>query len=159
AERPGLRGRLNNGHGDELPMLFQYNPLDYLVETNAAGELVITLTRTEAASPKIRYNIHDLGHVIPFSQVKRALAAEGIDTTKLATGAATLPVLFLYGRSDLAVAFYGCKITPGQVEQAIFSKEDLSALLNSFALVVYEDEVHDKRLSVALELIEGAAAP
>jgi phenylacetate-CoA ligase len=159
AERPSLRQRLNRGHGDELPMLFQYNPLDYLVETNAAGELVITLTRTEAASPKIRYNIHDLGHVIPFSEVKRTLAAEGLDPAKLAPGAAHLPLLFLYGRSDLAVAFYGCKITPGQVEQAIFSIEALSSLLNSFTLVVYEDDAHDKRLSVALELIEGAAAP
>jgi phenylacetate-CoA ligase len=159
AERPGLEGRLNRGSGDAIPMLFQYNPLDYFIESNDEGELVVTLTRAGAASPKIRYNIHDLGHVMPFTEVKRILEEEGVALAQLAPAVAHLPVLILYGRSDLAVAFYGCKITPGQVEQAIFGNQDLSAVSSSFVLIAQEDESHDKRLTVAVEMVEGAPAP
>jgi phenylacetate-CoA ligase len=56
-ERPEVRHALL---GDEQrhPMLFQYNPLDHYVETNADSELIVTITRP-LLSPRIRYNIKD----------------------------------------------------------------------------------------------------
>jgi phenylacetate-CoA ligase len=41
--------------GREMPpMIFQYNPLDYIIETTPAGELVFTIGRQTSAAPKIR---------------------------------------------------------------------------------------------------------
>jgi len=47
-----------------LPNVFQFNPYVYLIETNDAGELVVTITRPQNLNPRIRYNIHDRGHVV-----------------------------------------------------------------------------------------------
>jgi phenylacetate-CoA ligase len=48
--------------GRELPpMIFQFNALDYLIETTPEGELLFTIGRQTSAAPKIRYNLHDLG--------------------------------------------------------------------------------------------------
>src|ERR1700747_3087804 len=38
------------------PMIFQYNPLDYTIETNSNHELLFTIGRQSGAAPKIRYN-------------------------------------------------------------------------------------------------------
>jgi len=40
-------------------MIFQYNALDYVIETSLAGELVFTIGRQTSAAPKLRYNLHD----------------------------------------------------------------------------------------------------
>lgn len=46
---------------EQLPMVFQYSPLDYYLETNGDGELIVTLLRPTNVSPRVRYNIHDRG--------------------------------------------------------------------------------------------------
>src|SRR5205823_3223872 len=61
-QNPKLRRALF-GDDPRLPMLFHYNPLDYFVETNEQGELIITINRLSVLSPRIRYNIHDAGGV------------------------------------------------------------------------------------------------
>ena len=59
---------------EQLPMVFQYSPLDYYVESNPEGELVVTLLRPTNVSPRVRYNIHDRGHVLRFPELERRLA-------------------------------------------------------------------------------------
>ena len=145
---------------DPLPMVFQYSPLDYLIESNADGELVVTLLRASNVSPRIRYNIHDRGHVLRFPELRRRLGGLGRSVGELGGGPATdLPLLFHYGRADQAVAFYGSKVTPADVEATVFSVPDLTGLVDSFALLVYEDEQVNKRLTIALELAAGKHAP
>jgi len=39
----GLRQALTKVEYGVLPMVFQYNPFTYVIETNAAGELVVTI--------------------------------------------------------------------------------------------------------------------
>jgi phenylacetate-CoA ligase len=141
-------------------MVFQYSPLDYYVETNAEGELVVTLLRPTNVSPRVRYNIRDRGHVLRFPELERRLGRLGRSPAEFAGGSRTdLPLLFHYGRADQAVAFYGCKVTPADVESAVYSIPELAGLVDSFALLVHEDEKVDKRLTIALELAEGKRAP
>jgi phenylacetate-CoA ligase len=156
-----LRRRFNGSLGDRLPMVFQYNPIDYLVESNEKRELVITLCRADNAAPKVRYNIHDTGHCMSFDEVAQILKEEGIDPESLAgdTPLTTLPVMFHYGRSDMAVGYFGCKITPGEVESIVYGLTDLATTISAFALVTSEDEKNNKRLTVALELRQGQSAP
>jgi len=145
---------------EQLPMVFQYSPLDYYVETNPDGELVVTLLRPTNVSPRVRYNIRDRGHVLRFPELERRLARFGRSPAEFAGGSRTdLPLLFHYGRADQAVAFYGCKVTPADVESAVYSIPELAGLVDSFALLVHEDENVDKRLTIALELAEGKRAP
>lgn len=159
AKRADLRERLVKVESSDLPMIFQYNPIDYYVETNADGELVVTLCRTRNAAPKIRYNIRDLGHVVRFPELRRVLREADIALVDLAARRSDLPLLFLYGRADAAVPYFGCKITPGNIQDVVFSLPELAEVVASFALLVSEDEAADKRLAIALELGEGQAAP
>jgi phenylacetate-CoA ligase len=148
---PRLRARFCKYDGD--PIVFQYNPMDYLIETNAEGELIVTICRVENVAPKIRYNIHDRGQVIRFSEVAKILEEEGYPISSLESGqVAELPILLHYGRADLAVAFYGCKITPNEIEKIIFENRALAPIVELFALVTNEDERSNKLLTVALEL-------
>jgi phenylacetate-CoA ligase len=159
AERGDLLERLGRPDHGVVPMVFQYNPIDYHVEESDDGELVVTLCRRTNAAPKIRYNIRDLGHPVRFPELARALADCGLSLLELPAPAADLPLLLLYGRADDAIAYYGSKVTPADVEAAVFSIPNLAAAVNSFALLVSEDEDANKRLAIALELLARHPAP
>jgi phenylacetate-CoA ligase len=159
AARADLRAALTRTEYGVLPMVFQYNPMDYAIETNEHGELLVTLCRAHNASPKIRYDIHDLGHVLRYPDLVRRMATVGMHPRDLGAPHLDLPLLFHYGRSDLAVAYYGSKVTPTNVEEALFSVPGLGEVMNSFALVVDEDAEANKTLTLAIELGEGREAP
>jgi phenylacetate-CoA ligase len=153
-DRPELGEVLGLPDHGSLPMVFRFNPLDHLVETNEAGELVFTICRLGTASPKIRYNLRDLGCVVWPSQLERALGE-----LELPASGQRLPLLFHYGRSDSTVAFYGANVAPADVEDAVLSVPALAERVDSFALLVSEDGRANKRLTFALELREGTDVP
>jgi phenylacetate-CoA ligase len=153
-ERPDLGAALELPDHGSLPMVFQFNPLHHLVETNEAGELVFTVCRLGMAAPKIRYNLHDLGCVIWPSQLDRALTELGVPRS-----GQKAPLIFHYGRSDSTVAFYGANVAPADVEDAVLSVPALTDRVDSFALLVSEDGGANKRLTFALELREGMEPP
>jgi phenylacetate-CoA ligase len=159
AERPELGAALDLPDHGSLPMVFQYNPLDYLVETNASGELVFTICRLDTAAPKLRYCIHDLGCVRRFPRVREALAAAGVQPEELASDWIDLPLLFHYGRSDSTVAFYGANVGIPDVEEAVYSVPELAERVAAFALLLGEDEQANKTLELAFELRAGADPP
>jgi phenylacetate-CoA ligase len=72
-EDESLRQALLKQNRGIIPMIFQYNPYDYLFENNDKGELLVTICRRENLSPRIRYNIHDLGHPEDFYAFKKKL--------------------------------------------------------------------------------------
>jgi phenylacetate-CoA ligase len=157
AERPELGEALGLPDHGSLPMVFQFNPFEHLVETNGAGELVFTICRRGLAAPKIRYNLRDLGWVVQPGELERALAELGAEAP--AGQRLRSPFLFHYGRSDSTVSFYGANIAPADVEDAVLSVEALAGRVDSFALLVSEDGEANKRLTFALELREGAEPP
>lgn len=144
---------------DALPHIFQYNQMDYLVETNAQGELLITLCRATNVSPRIKYNIHDNGHVMSSGQLRAILRECGVNVEALPAALANLPFMFHYGRSDLAASYYGCKIPPTDIEKIIFEIPELARIANSFRMITSEDADHNKHLVIAIEVGESAAAP
>jgi phenylacetate-CoA ligase len=158
ASRPDLLEVVGRRDHGVLPLVLQYNPLDYYVETVETGELVITLCRRENAAPKVRYNIRDLGHVLRLPELRRALGRCGLTISELPPHP-DLPLLFLYGRADDAVAYYGCKVTPANVEEAVYSIAELAGQVQAFALVVTEDPCAEKRLTIALELNADTSPP
>ncbi|MEP7234462.1 MAG: CoF synthetase, partial [Ignavibacteriota bacterium] len=142
-------------HAGTLPMIFQYNPMDFYIETTSDGELLMTLCRPQYISPKIRYNIHDRGNVVRMPELLRILTECGIRIESLGKPSSDLPLLFHYGRSDMAVAYFGCKISPADIQEVIFRLPELAAAINSFTLLTYEDSDVNKRLTICLELTLG----
>jgi phenylacetate-CoA ligase len=63
--RPDI-GRSLFGTDARLPMVFQYNPLIHFMEVNPAGEVICTVSRLDLLAPRIRYNVHDAGGIVPF---------------------------------------------------------------------------------------------
>lgn len=112
------------GSDERFPMLFQYNPVDYFIETNGAGELVVTVNREKALSPRIRYNLHDAGGTIRYREAMAVFEKFGLreEADRILDGQPRwqMPFLFLFGRSDSTVSYMGANIYPGDVEQAIF---------------------------------------
>jgi phenylacetate-CoA ligase len=159
AERPELAEALELPARGATPMVFQYNPLDYLIETNDAGELVVTICRLDTTAPKLRYCIHDLGCVRRFPRVLAALDRTGVSPDELARDWIDLPLLFHYGRSDSTVAFYGANLGIDDVQDAVFSVPELADAVSGFALVEGEDAAANKTLEIALELRDGMPEP
>ncbi len=141
-----------------IPMIFRFNPADFFMETNAEGELLVSICRPGYLAPKIKYNIHDLGHVVRIPELKKILAKHGMTIEDIGTLDTDLPLVFHYGRSDMAVAYFGCKITPSEIEQTIFKIDWLSKITRTFSMDTYEDASHNKKLAFHIELCQGLNA-
>jgi phenylacetate-CoA ligase len=151
-----LRHALLKQNRGIIPMIFQYNPYDYLFETNDKGELLVTICRLENLSPRVRYNIHDLGHPEDFYTFKKTLKQLGrADLLKLIE--LDFGVLFYYGRSDLSVDYYGGVVGPEEIRQIINAEEEYKQKVANFRLISYEDKTHQKHLLFALELARDIA--
>ncbi len=146
--------------GREMPpMIFQYNALDYIIETTAESELLFTIGRQTSAAPKLRYNLHDFGGTITHNQLSEKLSAKGISILSLAKRQSRFPVLFVFGRSDLTVPFFGAKVYPTDIEEIINADAELMKQINSFQISSYEDESINRRLKIRLETVKGLTVP
>jgi phenylacetate-CoA ligase len=133
------------------PMIFQFNAADYIVETNSEGELLFTVVRFESAAPKIRYNLRDSGGVYVYEDLSARLKAAGIEIADLTTRQSAFPILFVHGRNDLSVPFYGAKIFPHDLEEIINTHPRLAGKINSFQIKSEETEDLKRTLKIHLE--------
>lgn len=135
-----------------LPMLFQFNPADFLIESSAEGELIITICRPDYLSPKIRYNIHDRGHVLHMKELYIILKKLNIDNKKLIKPTTDLPILLHYGRADMTVSFFGANISPIDIQEVLYNLSDLAQIVNSFYVTTDDDYNGNKQLIISLEI-------
>jgi phenylacetate-CoA ligase len=146
------------GLDDRLPMLFQYNPVDYLVETNDAGELIVTVNREKALSPRIRYNLHDAGGTIAYADAMARVEKAGLldESRRVLDGQPRwqMPFLYLFGRSDSTVSYMGANIYPGDVEQAVFASPDDHNRFGAFCMeLIATGQGHEERPCLHLEAL------
>lgn len=142
-----------------LPMIFQFNPADFLIESTHDGELLITVCRSRYIAPKIKYNIHDRGHVLDYKNILDIMDELNISRDKLIKPKTDLPLLFHYGRTDNTVSFFGANISPTDIQEVIYQTPQLASLINSFYIQIEEDEQGSKQLILLLEMNEGLVAP
>lgn len=138
-----------------VPMVFQYNPSDFRVESSEQGELIISITRPKYIAPKVRYNIHDRGHIVSLDEIYSAMSELGIAQDKVLKPRTDLPLLFHYGRADLTVSFFGSNISPTDLQETIFSKALFSDVIHSFQIQINESTDGDKQLYISLEKKAG----
>ena len=156
-EHPALGLDLFGAHGS-LPMVFQYDPLDYYLESDADQNLLVTVNRLTTVSPRIRYNLRDRARILARSQIDRVLDDHGVHLA-LPDGARRLPlpVLFHWGRQDHAVGFYGCKLTPEDLQHAALRVPALAPHVAELALHPFEDAGANRRLELWVELRAGSS--
>ena len=65
------------------------------------------------------------------------------------------PLLYVYGRNDLSVPFYGAKIFPSDIERLLNEQPELARRYQSFQLRASEDAQLNKWLHLTLELAAG----
>jgi phenylacetate-CoA ligase len=139
------------------PMIFQYNALDYIIETQDNGELLFTIGRQSSAAPKIRYNLKDFGGVMPHRELGSRLLEQGFKIEDFGGPQSHFPILYVFGRADLTVPFYGAKVYPTDIEDIINTHPLLVKQINSFQLSSYEDEQINRRLRIHLETVKSLA--
>jgi phenylacetate-CoA ligase len=148
------------GEDPRLPMLFQYNPLDYYVETNAEQELIVTINRIKVLSPRIRYNIHDTGGVIPFGRMLTVLRDFGLDAVKAChrkdQPVFPMPFLYLFGRSDSTISYMGANIYPDDIEAALFADQEDARRLGAYCMELIDVGGGEQRACVHVEELSGA---
>jgi phenylacetate-CoA ligase len=157
-KNPKLRAALF-GEDARMPMLFQYNPLDYYIETNEARELIVTINRLAVLSPRIRYNIHDTGGLISYNRMQAVLRDFGLaprhEVPKPEQPIFRLPFLYLFGRSDSTVSYMGANLYPEDFEQALFSDAEDARRLGAFCLELVDIGGGEQRPCVHVEIVEG----
>ena len=153
---PSLGSDIYGSEG--LPMVFQYDPLHTYVESDAERNLLFTLNRLTNVSPRIRYNLKDRGVVRSVAELTPILRDHGLDPKRMGLRIG-LPVMFHWGRQDSSVAFYGCKITPEDIQHVLLRVAPHLGTVANFALHPYEDANANKRLELWLEMDAGAAMP
>ena len=136
---------------EQPPMIFQYNPIDYYIETSENGELIFTVNRINSAVPKVRYNLCDIGGTKTYDQLAELFIKHDL-VDKLPSPALYLPILYVYGRGDLSVPFYGAKVFSTDLDSILHETPELAQNFNSFQLSAFEDDKLESRLKICLEL-------
>jgi phenylacetate-CoA ligase len=166
--RPEVREALF-GSDHRLPMIFQYNPLVHYLETNENRELICTISRLDVLAPRIRYNVHDEGGVLPYGRVEEVLRRQGLGLYTIGreqdaagprgplpwTRPVHLPFTWVYGRRDETISVMGANIYPEDVEALVYGDPELAHLVHSFCLSVVSDATGTPRPGIALEYAPG----
>jgi phenylacetate-CoA ligase len=145
AESVRVRGLLNEKAevrqallaGDHrVPMVFQYNPMSSYMETNADGELIVTLNYSGVLSPRIRYNIGDEARLMSRADVLKTLTSLGYKLESGERDALPFPYLFLFGRRDSTISIMGANIYPADLERILYGMPEVASGMASFMIHV-----------------------
>jgi phenylacetate-CoA ligase len=142
-----------------LPTLVQYDPASRYFEQHD-GTLLFT---ADSGVPLIRYHIADEGGLVAYEDVLALCREAGFDPLAgLGPRAAAnrLPFAFIFGRSHLAVSFFGANVYPENVSAGLEQPSVSPWVTGKFVLEVTEDADRNRQLAVAVELAPGEdAAP
>jgi phenylacetate-CoA ligase len=135
-----------------LPTLCQYDPCHRYFECEQ-GALSFS---GDGTVPLVRYDILDRGGIVPYTDMRSFLAKHQSDpVVELERRGVTvreLPFVFVFGRSNFAVSFYGANVYPENVAVGVQQPEFAPHLTGKFVLEVLEDESRDSYLMVTVEL-------
>lgn len=137
-----------------LPTLVQYDPLSRYFETHA-GTLVVS---GENSVPLLRYHIADKGGVISYEDMWLFLNSQGVlSLTDLGLSPADTPrnqpFVYVFGRADFTVSYYGANIYPENVTIGLEQSEFMTQVTGKFVLETQETKDGDKQLHIAVELL------
>lgn len=105
------------GKNEFKPMIFHYDPLNYHIESDEDHKLYYTCVRDDRISPRVRYDLGDIGMTMPVSDLLATLKKHGIELENHPN--TNLPLLFIWGRQGAQISFRGCKVAPENLGETI----------------------------------------
>lgn len=137
-----------------LPTLVQYDPCSRFFETHD-NTLVVS---AESSVPLVRYHIADKGGIISFADMQNFIKQHQL-VLDLPEDyqARNLPFVYVFGRADFTVSYYGANIYPENVTVGLEKAELMQCLTGKFVLEVKELSNGDKVLHIAVELLPNVA--
>ena len=141
-----------------LPTLVQYDPCSRFFEVDD-DTLVIS---GENSVPLVRYHIADKGGLLSYDEMWQFLNDHGIASLPdlgLPAEFQTrqLPFVFVFGRADFTVSYYGANIYPENVTVGLEQPEIINWVSGKFVLETREDAEGNKTLHIAVELLPDIA--
>lgn len=157
ADRPEAARRLFGE--SRLPTLVQYDPLSRFFEAHD-GQLLFT---GDNGVPLVRYSILDTGGVIPHDAMMEFLAEWEFNPIErlprpAGHGARRQPFVYVFGRSDFTVSYFGANIYPENVTVGLEQAPIKEWVTGKFVLEVQERDDRNKYLSVLVEMAPGVEA-
>jgi phenylacetate-CoA ligase len=148
--------------GSRLPTLVQYDPFARYFEVQD-GTLLFSGSN---GVPLVRYHIADTGGIIDYAQMLRFLADWGFDpagalSRRDGRGVRPLPFVYVFGRSNFTVSYFGANIYPENITVGLEQPEIAPWVTGKFVLQAKEGLDQAPHLSVVVELgpgIEGSEA-
>jgi phenylacetate-CoA ligase len=139
-----------------LPTLVQYDPTSRFFEMHE-DTLVVS---GENSVPLVRYHIADKGGVLTYDEMWAFLGEQGIHlVSQLGLNKdfepRNLPFVFVFGRADFTVSYYGANIYPENVTVGLEQSEIMAWVSGKFVLETQETEDGDTTLHIAVELLPG----
>lgn len=139
-----------------LPTLVQYDPISRFFEVHE-GTLLFS---GDNGIPLVRYHISDNGGLISYEAMLTFLAEWGFDPVGAlqqegGRGIRPLPFVYVFGRSNFTVSYFGANIYPENVTVGLEQSGIREWVTGKFVLQVKEDADHNRFLSVAVELALG----
>ena len=139
-----------------LPTLVQYDPASRFFEMHE-GTLVVS---GENSVPLVRYHIADKGGVLSFDEMWDFLRKQGVQSLGELDlhekfQPRNLPFVYVFGRADFTVSYYGANIYPENVTVGLEQPEITLWVTGKFVLEIQESEDGDKHLHIAVELLPG----
>jgi phenylacetate-CoA ligase len=139
-----------------LPTLVQYDPFSRFFETQD-GTLLFS---GDNGIPLVRYHIADQGGVLPYESMLRFLESWGFNPLEGLQAERTYPLPFVYvfGRSDFTVSYFGANIYPENVTVGLEQPLIQDWVTGKFVLQVQEDADQNRFLAVVVELAPSVEA-
>ncbi|MEP7025161.1 MAG: phenylacetate--CoA ligase family protein [Actinomycetota bacterium] len=137
-----------------LPTLVQYDPRSRFFE-ELDGTLLFT---SDSGVPLIRYHIADEGGIASCAQVLDLCGQYGFDPQQAldgGRGAHPMPFAWVFGRSHLAVSFFGANVYPENVAAGLEQPQVSDWVTGKFVVEVTEDADRNRHLAIAVELAPG----
>ncbi len=139
-----------------LPTLVQYDPVSRFFETYD-GTLVVS---GENSVPLVRYHIADKGGLISFDEMWSFLKTQGLNSLgdlglPERYQPRNLPFVYVFGRADFTVSYYGANIYPENVAVGLEQPNIITRVSGKFVLETQETTNGDKVLHIAVELLPG----
>lgn len=143
-----------------LPTLVQYDPCSRFFEVHD-NTLVVS---GENSVPLLRYHIADKGGVLTFAEMWAFLRENGVQSlSDLGLPEdfqpRQLPFVYVFGRADFTVSYYGANIFPENIAVGLEQPELMRWLTGKFVLQALENSAGNKELQVAVELLPEVQPP
>lgn len=142
-----------------LPTLVQYDPVSRFFELVNGDTLAVT---GDNGVPLIRYHIADRGGIMSHRDMMAFLKTRGLDSLEAfgydGKNEFPLPFVWVFGRADFTVSFYGANVYPENVVVGLEQPGLAAWLTGKFVMEVRGDAEGSEFLHVAVEMLPAVTA-